>query len=179
MIRKKYSSDYKVHQTLNKDGRLKKEAEYVGSKYVFALSGETRLPLARKFFFAGILGWAAYLLPLATRNHLSNVVFCILPHVCTAIPLWFLFHGIFQAAFSPEPLIREKADKAFSHLCYGTAAALVFSALAALGDLIWGIFLSQGNLAGGDYLFFLCDCYLLVFSILAFRHQDLCRTEPV
>ncbi|HIR12592.1 MAG TPA: hypothetical protein IAB31_01555 [Candidatus Choladousia intestinavium] len=177
MIRKKYSSDYKIHQSLDKNGRIKKEAEYTGTKYRFALPKEARLPRAGRLFAAGVLGWAAYLLPLATRNYLSSVIFCILPHVCAAIPLWLFLYSLFQARFGQEPLFREKADKISGRLYYGALATAVLSALAVLGSLAWILFMAHGNFVAGDILFLICDCYLLLLSGVVFYLRDLCKME--
>lgn len=175
MGRNKYQEDYRLKETIA-DGKIRQTAEYIGNYYVFSVPAAGRKPLAKKLLGVCALAAAVYLIPLCTVNHLSNVPYVVIPHICSAIGLWLLLSSLVQTGFGREPMIREQADRATEYYSYGYGIGIAASAVAIAGCAIWIFFFSQGNPGVWDLVFAVCDGVILGTCILCHRHRTITET---
>lgn len=172
MNRDKYSGDYRLCDNVV-DGRIVQTAEYIGEYYRFQTQGERRRPIAARLLVFCIVGIFACILPVSITNRLSTVIYAIIPHLLTAIPLWLLMASLMRIRFGKEPMIHEHADKAVKYFAIGAPFAALTAGLAVLGDMVWMVSHFGDNTSGGDLVFVICDIIILIAGIYCLLNRSI------
>ena len=163
MVRKKYIRDYRLVETVDEQGRIRSDYEYIGEEYVYCLGvdavrRERRLALG--FTAAGWLAFVGGLIPNAAG---MRVLWVALPYLFAALPLGILTDTLLTAAPDAEPLRRQQAA--------------ILSGAALAGELIRSLF--AGAFPLGDVLFSLCAAVLCAAPVCVFsrRTRFSCRKK--
>lgn len=172
MNRDKYSEDYRLRDDVV-NGRPRQTAEYIGEYYRFQIPGVRRRSVAARLLAFCIVGIVACILPVSITNHLSAVIYAVIPHLLTAIPLWLLIASLMRIRFGKEPMIHEHADKAAKYFAIGAPSAVLTAGLAALGDVVWVVSHFGDNTSGGDLIFVICDIIMLLAGIYCLLNRSI------
>ncbi len=172
MNRDKYSGDYRLRDNVV-NGRLVQTAEYIGEYYRFRILSERRRPIAARLLAFCIVGILACILPVSITNHLSAVLYAVIPHLLTAIPLWLLIASLMRIRFGEEPMIHEHADKTVKYFAIGAPSAVLTAGLAVLGDMVWMVSHFSDNTSGGDLIFLICDTIILLAGIYCLLNRGI------
>ena len=177
MVRKKYIRDYRLVETVDEQGRIRSDYEYIGEEYVYCLGvdavrRERRLALG--FTAAGWLAFVGGLIPNAAG---MRVLWVALPYLFAALPLGILTDTLLTAAPDAEPLRRQQADMLENRLPPAALFSAILSGAALAGELIRSLF--AGAFPLGDVLFSLCAAVLCAAPVCVFsrRTRFSCRKK--
>ena len=169
-LRRRYMKDYELQTELNDDGREVKVARYVGNYYDAGLDTEGLLALRRRCLALSLGAAAAALIALSLRHGAMTSFLAILPLALAMFPLFYGCLGSFRLPREAKSLRSDEVEYSVERVRHAAPGIAVLGAAAALGALIYHLFLREApSFAWSDGAFFLCCLAVCVCGVLLWR----------
>lgn len=178
---KKYVKDYRLKDSIDANGRIHSEAEYVGGSFYRCTDADTA---KRKSVFLACIcafGWLAWLLPLLFNNGAMHLFYLSYPFIFCALTLFLLSMAAYTALTAPDPMKHKPSDR-LNKWIPGTAlttailAGVVLAGLALTVIFRFDVRLGH-TLNAYDILFAVCAAAVCAAGITAYTQRKFFRTE--
>jgi hypothetical protein len=144
---------------------LSGDYEYTGSYFKFDMPEEIlkrvkialavlTVSVAVLFVFAGMLNSAG-----------SRVLYVILPYAVLLLPILFMLSDVYKIAVNKKPMTRKQYDHSVLQLKRSTLAIIIFSAMSAVGDIVYILFFCSPVDLFGELIYLAACLCILVISI--------------
>ncbi len=155
----KYTKDYRLSDRLDKKGRVRTSAEYIGDYYRLA-DVEAGIGFARVLVVLSVLGWFCFAVALIPQSRAAHLMYAVLPHVFAAIPLYTVSVGAVTVLRRGRgKLIHSDSDKPAGRLRNASIVGTVLTALILIA-LAVTYFVGSSGFSGGDAVFAACEAAL-------------------
>ena len=170
---RKYLNDYDLEEYVDKNGRTRRRAVYIGGYFVLhpPLSAVDRKLIPALSVFSWIVLVGA-LMPLSTA---SQLWYAMLPLVFSGIPLFLMTGPSFILIMEDEKMTRERAERASARLPLFSLIAGILSGIAFLGLITAAVIIREDMLIG-DLLFGILS--LLLSAATSFIYVKCRKIKP-
>ncbi|MCL2342695.1 MAG: hypothetical protein FWC62_02200 [Firmicutes bacterium] len=174
-MNKKYVRDFRLEESLDSRGRVKKTATYIGGDYIFAdpeaASKKNRLRIA----VLTALCWPIFLAPLFPVTRAGKLIYAILPFAGNILVLSVLSMSAYSLLRAGEVMHREQAMKLSGRLPACALFVMILSGIAVLSVAFTALLLWRA-LPFTDALFLACAALLCALGAVLFK---MCRKIKV
>lgn len=116
--------------------------------------------LAALFVFAGMLNSAG-----------SRILYVILPYAVMLLPILFMLSDIYKIAVIIRPMTRKQYDHSVVQLKRSTVAVIIFSAMSAVGDIIYLLFFCSPADVSKELIYLIACLGILITSVFLLSVQ--------
>ena len=177
MLSRKYLRHWRLTTRVDRRGRVRSEAEYIGEYYVFRSPPARRQRLRLLALCA--LGWLSFLAALLPRSLAAHLTWVVLPFAFCALPLGLATASALALARVQSPLRQDQADR-FSRRFPAAAFALALLGGVSFVSFAVSALALSGRLLAGDAVF-AAGCLVTALCGLRlglFAHRHL-RADPL
>ena len=169
-LRRRYMKDYELQTELSDDGREVKVARYIGNLFDTNLDTEGLLALRRRCLALSLGAAAAALAALSLRHGAMTSFLAVLPLALAMFPLLYGCLGSFRLPREAKGLRSDEVEYSFERVRHSAPGIAVLGAAAALGALIYHLFLREAPAFGwSDGAFLLCCLAVSACGVLLWR----------
>ena len=154
MARNRYESDYRLTERVDPRGRVRRDAEYIGTEYRYVLEPAALRRARRGVLIACAAGAAAFIGALLPHSAASHTIYITLPFVFTALPLGIAAETVLSAPRGGGTLERRQADRLSNRFPAAAAFIVILCGIALIGEGVRA--LTGGDLSAGDAVFSAC-----------------------
>ena len=173
---KKYVKDYRLSDSVDANGKLYTEYEYIGGSFYRTADAATAKQKSVLLAVLCGVGWACWLVPLLFNNGAMHLFYVSYPFIFAALTLWLLSMAAFTALTAVEPMKRKQSDRLTNWIPGTSLAAAILSGVALIGVIVTLIFRPE-KLNGFDWLFAACAAALCAIGITVFCQRKFFQTE--
>lgn len=169
MARKKYIGDYETVVTAGKDGSEKKEIVYRGDYYEISLDEAGLLQFKRN----SLLLFAVIIILHIAGGFLNSrgmyQMYVAIPYALAFFPLLYLAEGILRLPKEKRNYRRDEIGNSFERMKTSSWVLFIFLGIGLLGEMIFLLFITDGNSITLDMLFLLIEV-LVVAAVYVLIH---------
>ena len=178
MITGRYTKDYRLSDRLDQKGRVRTSAEYIGEHYRLGDFGAAAR-LARLLTVLCAVGWLCFVTSLVPQSHAAHLIYVILPHAFTAIPLYTVSAGVVTVLHKgSSELIHSEADKLTGRFRGASFVGMLMTALI-LAAFIVTYFVDGVDFVKGDIVFLICEAVMCSAFVTAYANRSKFDTKKV
>lgn len=141
---RKYAEDYEIGIELDKKGREKKVALYVGQFFDVSLDE----PQLKRFRLVSMLLLGLVITAQVAGGFVGNLgmyaFFISLPYACAFLPIYFLIMSVFRLPSEKRDFRREEVELSFKRLKTHSIVLLILAALGVIGEAVFLIWFING-----------------------------------
>lgn len=163
-MERKYLSDYRVTERVDAAGRVRREREYIGGRYCYALGPAALKRAKTQALVLCAVGWASFAAALMPDSAASRTFYAVFPFLFAAIPIGLVTEIVLSAPKGEEPMERRQADKLTDRYPAAAVFIVILSALSLVGEGVYGLL--GGAYMTGDIVFSLCSAFLAMCGVL-------------
>lgn len=179
MVSKKYLNDYTIEYVEKPNGRIKSRAVYIGKLFTFAETIDSVRRTRKQFTLLSLAVWCLYILPFCFQSAATGTYYIVFPHAFIFIPALGMSQATFELWTAKAPLTREQSDIISSRAPASALAMLILSGVT-LACFLLRLLISPGvMLFPGDFVFGVCEAFLVIASYLLFRRRNQVATCEV
>ena len=184
MVSKKYTKDYRLENTIGKDGKIVTVTVYCGEYYGF-IADKDKLRRARAYIVLSCLFyWVFFWLGLAFDSGSMRQLYVSLPYFIGFLPAVYLSSSVYYLVkYTRRPLekgfTREQHDRVYERMAQSSFVTLLLAAFAAVGVVFYFIFKFKTLGGLGDILTVLSILIMLTASALVFVTKKYAKMQAL
>ena len=139
MVSRKYTSDYRLENIKDKNGKIVTKPVYRGDLFGFSKSQEEVKRLKSIFVVSTIIEWCLYVFSILINTRAGRAMYVSLPFLAIAFPLLGQSDAVWTLASTKGDAARMVKDKITEKLVSWVFTVLFFSLCSVVGHIVFWV----------------------------------------